>query len=267
MLFVNVLQTDSSILDFIRADYTFVNERLAKHYGLSGVKGPQFQWVSLQGTTRRGVLAHASVLALTSNPTRTSPVKRGKWVLETLLNAPPPPPPPNVPELKEGKELTGTLRQRLEQHRADALCASCHARMDPIGFALENFDALGAWRDKDGQEPIDSTSELTSGETIKGVADLANILSERKKEQFARCFADKMLAYALGRGVEFTDKCALDEIMKAAAQEDYRFSSIVLAIVHSTPFQKVRAAEAPFTKFQAPEKPQTSNARTRAPIE
>jgi hypothetical protein len=242
-LFASVMQSDSSILDFLNAHYTYVNERLAKHYGLTNIHGGEFERVSLQNTSRRGVLTHASVLALTSNPTRTSPVKRGKWVLETLLNAPPPPPLPDVPPLKEGKELTGTLRQRMEQHRADALCASCHARMDPLGFALENFDAIGAWRDKDGGQAIDASGELTSGEQIRGASDLAKILSERKKEQFVRCFAEKLLTYALGRGVEFTDKCALDEIVRSAAKEDYRFSSIVMAIVESVPFQKMRAVQ------------------------
>jgi hypothetical protein len=243
LLFLNVLQADRSIFDFLNADYTFVNERLAKHYGIDGTYGPEFERVSLQGTKRRGVLTHASVLTLTSNPTRTSPVKRGKWVLETLLNAPPPPPPPGVPELKEGKELTGTLRQRMEQHRADPLCASCHARMDPIGFALENFDALGAWREKDGKELIDANGQLTTGEEFHGALDLVKVLSEQKKEQFARCFVEKLLTYALGRGVEFTDKCAVDEIMRTAAREDYHFSSIALGIVKSTPFQKTRIAE------------------------
>ncbi len=243
MLFANVMQTDSSILDFLCADYTYVNERLAKHYGIAGIKGAEFERVSLAGTSRRGVLTHASILALTSNPTRTSPVKRGKWVIETLLNAPPPPPPPGVPELKEGKELTGTLRQRVEEHRANPLCASCHARMDPIGFALENFDAIGAWRDKDGKEPIDSTGELATGETIRGATELATLLAERKKEQFVRAFTEKLLIFALGRGAEFSDKCALNEITKATAKDDYRFSSVVLAIVKSTPFQMRRPAE------------------------
>ena len=242
LLFANVMQTDSSILDFLRADYTYVNERLAKHYGIDGIKGPDFERVSLRGTPRRGVLTHASVLALTSNPTRTSPVKRGKWVIENLLNTPPPPPPPDVPELKEGKELTGTLRQRMEEHRANPLCASCHARMDPIGFALENFDAIGMWRDKDGKEPIDSRSELATGETVRGATGLATILAEGKKEQFARAFAEKLLTYALGRGVELSDKCALDEMMRVTAADDYRFSSMVLAVVNSTPFQMQRTA-------------------------
>jgi hypothetical protein len=244
LLFLNVLEADRSIFDFLNADYTYVNERLAKHYRIDGVRGPEFQRVSLRNTSRRGVLTHASVLTLTSNPTRTSPVKRGKWVLETLLNAPPPPPPPDVPELKEGKELTGTLRQRMEQHRADTLCASCHARMDPIGFALENFDAVGAWREKDGKEPVDATGELATGEKIQGAADLAVTLAERKQEQFVRGFTEKLLMYALGRGLEFTDKCALDEITKAVAKQDHRFSAVVLAIVQSVPFQKQRTSNA-----------------------
>ncbi len=244
MLFANVMQTDSSILEFLDADYTYVNESLAKLYGISGVKGRDFERVSLRGTPRRGVLTHASVLALTSNPTRTSPVKRGKWVLETLLNAPPPPPPSEVPELKDGAELTGTLRQRMEQHRADALCASCHARMDPIGFGLENFDAIGAWRDQDGNEPVDASGELVTGEKFRDALGLARILAEQKKEQFARAFTERLLIYALGRGTEYADKCALDAITLMAAKENYRFTSIVLEIVRSTPFQKSRRGEA-----------------------
>jgi hypothetical protein len=240
LLFANVLMTDASVLELLTADYTYVNETLAKHYGIKGVKGPDFERVSLAGTPRRGVLGHASVLTLTSNPTRTSPVKRGKWVLETLLNAPPPPPPPDVPELKDSQELSGTLRQRLEQHRANALCASCHNRMDPIGFALEHFDAIGAWREKDGKEPIDAKGELTGGETVNGAVELTQLLALKKKEPFARAFTEKLFIYALGRGLEFSDKCAVDEVMRAAAREDYRFSAIVLGVARSVPFQKMR---------------------------
>jgi hypothetical protein len=228
------------VLEFLSADYTFANERLAKHYGLEGVHSAGFQRVSLSNTPRRGVLTHGSILALTSNPTRTSPVKRGKWVLDNLLNAPPPPPPPNVPELKEGKELTGTLRQRMEQHRADALCASCHARMDPIGFAFENFNGIGAWRDKEGDQAIDASGELLTGETFNSVSDFLTILAREKKDQFVRALADKMLTYALGRGLEYYDKCALDEITKNLAKDDYKFSSLIMAVVKSTPFQKRR---------------------------
>jgi len=241
LFFENVLREDRSVMEFLTADYTFVNGRLAKHYGISGVEGPDFRRVPLAGTPRRGVLGHASVLALTSNPTRTSPVKRGKWVLETLLNAPPPPPPPGVSELQdEGKELTGTLRQRLEQHRADALCASCHARMDPIGFGLENFDAIGAWRELDRKEPIDAAGELMTGEKFEGPLELTRILSEEKREQYLRCLAEKMLTYALGRGVESHDRCAVREIVAALEKNDGKFSALVLAITQSAPFQMRR---------------------------
>jgi hypothetical protein len=240
LLFEHVKRADRSIVDFLNADYTFINDRLAQHYGIGVILGAEFERVNLAGTPRRGVLGHGSVLTLTSNPTRTSPVKRGKWVLETLLNAPPPPPPPEVPELKDGKEITGTLRQRLEQHRADPLCSSCHARMDPIGFSLENFDATGAWREKDGPEDVDVTGVLATGERFTGARELADLLAGQKKEQFVRAFADRMLTFALGRGLEFYDKCALDEIVKAGSRQDYRFSAMVMAIVQSTPFQKER---------------------------
>ena len=250
LLFANVMQADRSILELLTADYTYVNERLARHYGIKGVKGPDFDRVSLAGTARRGVLTHAGVLALTSNPTRTSPVKRGKWVLETLLNAPPPPPPPNVPELKEGAELTGTLRQRLEQHRDNPLCASCHERMDPIGFAMEHFDAIGAWRAQDGKEPVDAAGALATGEKFNGAASLVEVLATQKRQQFIRAFAEKLLTYALGRGLEYADKCAVDEIVASAARDDHRFSAVVLSIVRSVPFQKQRA-ESPL-EFRRP---------------
>jgi hypothetical protein len=240
LFFERILRDDRSVLDLLNADYTFANERLAKHYGLEGVEGSEFRRVSLSGTPRRGILTHGSILALTSNPTRTSPVKRGKWVLDNLLNAPPPPPPPDVPELKEGKELKGTLRERMEQHRADSLCASCHARMDPIGFAFEHFDGIGGWREKEGEEKIDASGELLTGEKFDGHSEFISILAAQKKDQFVRAMADKMLTYALGRGLEYYDKCALDEITARLAKNDYRFSELVLGVVKSTPFQKRR---------------------------
>jgi len=206
---------------------------------MSTVKGEAFQRVSLKGTQRGGVLTHASVLAITSNPTRTSPVKRGKWVLENILGTPPPPPPPDVPELKEGKDavLTGSLRQRMEQHRANALCASCHARMDPIGFGFENYDAIGVWREKDGTFAIDPAGQLVSGESFRGPRELKEILLKRKRADFVRCLSEKMLTYALGRGLEYYDRCAVDEIAKGLAKNRYKFSSLVLEIARSTPFQ------------------------------
>ncbi len=242
LFFETIMREDRSLLEFLDARYTFLNERLARHYGISGVKGEAFQRVVFKRRQRGGLLTQASILTITSNPTRTSPVKRGKWVLENILGTPPPPPPPGVPELKEGQAaaLTGTLRQRMEQHRANALCASCHARMDPIGFGFENFDGLGAWREKDGNFPIDPAGQLVSGETFKGPADLKAILLKRKKDVFVRCLSEKMLTYALGRGLDYYDKCAVDEICKEVAKRKYKFTSLVLEVVKSTPFEKRR---------------------------
>jgi hypothetical protein len=246
-LFVESIMRDNhSVLEFLTGDYTFVNERLAKHYRIEGIKGDEFQRVSLAGTARKGILTQGAILTLTSNPTRTSPVKRGKWVLENLLNSPPPPPPPNVPVLSEAKEkvLSGTLRQRMEQHRANPTCASCHERMDPIGFGLENFDAIGAWREKDGKFAVDAGGTLITGESFKTAAELLDILGEKKRNDFVKCLIDKMLTYALGRGMDYFDRCALDQIAANVARHDYRFSSLVLEIVKSPPFQ-LRRGESP----------------------
>ena len=235
----HMIREDHSVLDLLDANYTFVDERLARHYGIAGVKGPEFQRVSLRGMPRSGVLTHGSILTLTSNPTRTSPVKRGKYILENILGAPPPPPPPDVPELKETK-LEGTLRQRMEQHRANPTCASCHARMDPIGFGFENFDGVGAFRQKEGDFPIDASGALVSGDSFNGASELSRILHKKKREEFARCLSEKMLTYALGRGLEFYDKCALDQITKGLARKNYKFSALVAGIVKSVPFQQRR---------------------------
>ena len=240
LFFQHIVHQDRSVLDFLDADYTFINERLSKHYGLSGITGDEFRKVSLAGTPRRGVLTQGSILTLTSNPTRTSPVKRGKWVLENLLNSPPPPPPPNVPELKAGKELTGTLRQRMEQHRDDPVCASCHARMDPIGFGLENFDGIGAFRVKDAGNDIDPSGKLVTGESFNGSLDFAKLLRQQKKEQFVKCLTEKLLTYSLGRGLEYFDKCAVDEISARVARKGYKFSELILEIAKSVPFQMRR---------------------------
>jgi hypothetical protein len=236
MFFDTIVREDRRILEFLDADYTFVNERLAKHYGLPGVKGPEFRKVSLAGTPRRGVLTQASILTVTSNPSRTSPVKRGKWILENILNTPPPPPPPDVPELDDGKELKGSLRQRMEQHRTNALCASCHQRLDPLGFGFENFDGIGGWRQREGKFAIDASGTLPGGETFNGPLELVAILKSRAAE-FRRCLAEKMLTYALGRGLEHYDRCAVDDICGAVVQGEDRFSSLVLAVVRSDPFQ------------------------------
>jgi hypothetical protein len=235
-----IMRQDRSVMDFLTADYTFVNEDLANFYGLNGVTGDAFQKVSLVGTPRRGVLTQGSVLVLTSNPTRTSPVKRGKWVLDNLLGTPPPPPPPNVPVLDEENQLTGTLRQQMEQHRANPTCASCHARMDPIGFGLENFDAVGQWRDKDGDAPVDASGTLSSGETFKNAADLMGILASKKKADFLRCLSEKMLTYGLGRGLEYYDRPATDKIIAEVDANGDKFSALITAVVDSVPFQQVR---------------------------
>lgn len=240
LFFQFIVQQNRSVLDFLDADYSFINERLARHYGLSGVTGDEFRKFSLVGTPRRGVLTQGSILTLTSNPTRTSPVKRGKWVLENLLNTPPPPPPPNVPELKAGKELTGTLRQKMEQHREDPVCASCHARMDPIGFGLENFDGIGAFRARDGGSEIDPSGKLVTGESFSGSLDFAKLLREHKKDQFVKCLIEKLLTYSLGRGLEYFDKCAVEEISGRVAKREYKFSELILEITRSVPFQMRR---------------------------
>ena len=235
--FAGVMRDNLPVTELIEADFTYLNERLAKFYGIAGVTGDHFRFVSLDGTPRGGLLTHASVLTVTSNPTRTSPVKRGKWILENLLNMPPPPAPPNVPELERGA-LKGTLRERMEQHRANPACATCHNMMDPLGFALENFDAVGRWRTKEGREVIDASGQLPDGTKFAGVADLRDNIAKNRREQFVRCLAEKMLIYALGRGTEYYDKCAIDKIVAECRTHDYRFAYMVAAIIASDPFQK-----------------------------
>lgn len=237
--FAAVVREDLSVLRILDADFTFVNESLARHYGLTGVEGDAFRRVSLQGTPRAGILTQGSVLAVTSNPTRTSPVKRGKFVLDNLLGAPPPPAPGDVPQLDDAtRQLTGTLRQRMEQHRSDPACAACHQLMDPLGFALEQFDAVGRFRTEDGGEPIDTAGELPSGERFSGLDELRALLLETKRDDFSRCLVEKTLVYALGRGLEYYDQCAVQKIAQALEQDDYRFSRLVLEVVKSEPFQK-----------------------------
>jgi hypothetical protein len=244
MFFQTIVKEDRSIVDFLKGDFTFLNERLAKHYGLEDkakLNGDEFVRVSLAGSPRRGVLSQASVLTLTSNPERTSPVKRGKWILENILGAPPPDPPPDVPQLDATQKAQPnlTLRQQLEVHRQNAVCASCHKTMDALGFGLENFDAVGRWRDKDGKDPIDSSGILPNGDKFKGPSELTGVLVQRKQE-FARCFTEKMMVYALGRGLAPYDRCAAQEIVKAADQDQFKFSALVTQIVLSDPFRKRR---------------------------
>ena len=235
LLFSSILGENRSVLELLGADYTYLDGRLAKHYGIEGVSGNEFKKVDLMGK-RRGVLMHGSILLLTSNPTRTSPVKRGKWVLENLLAEPPPPPPPNVPELGAAGETLGTLRQQMEQHRVNPNCAVCHVKMDAVGFGLENFDAIGAWRDADGREKIDPSGILPGGRTFSGPLDLVQILVEDKKAEFARCLSLKMLTYALGRGLGVADRCTVSSIVDNLAKDDYRFATLIKSIVTSPPF-------------------------------
>ena len=240
---LTLVREDRSLLQLLDADYTYLNERLAKHYDIDGVTGDEFRRVRLEPDGRRGgVLAHASILTITSNATRTSPVNRGKWVLEQILGTPPPPPPPDVEELEETKEATETasLRERMEMHRASPDCAGCHAKMDPIGFALENYDAIGRWRDTDGDFPIDPSGKLTGGITVTSPADLRRALAANEK--FIETLCENMLTYALGRGTEYYDKCAVDLVIEQLKATDYRFSTLVTAIVLSEPFLKRQLA-------------------------
>lgn len=242
LLLESVIREDRSVLDLLRADYTFLNERLAKHYGIPNVYGTRFRRVTLpSGSVRGGLLRHGSVLTVTSYATRTSPVIRGKWILENVLAMPPPPPPADVPELKDNT-VSGKLsvRERLAEHRANPACASCHNPMDPLGFALENYDAVGRWRTRDGGEPIDPSGELADGTHVDGVAGLERALLHRP-ELFAGALAEKLLTFALGRGVEHYDAPAIREIVRQAAADDFRFSSLILGVTGSMPFQKRRS--------------------------
>ena len=235
LFFESMIRENRSVLEFLNADFTFVNERLARHYGIPGVSGSEFQQVALQAD-RRGVLTHASILMLTSNPTRTSPVKRGKWILDNILAEPPPAPPANVPELEEGAETLGSLREQMEQHRSNPACSVCHLKMDAIGFGLENFDAIGAWRDRDGRFDIDASGELPGGRKFGGAVDLMEILVQEKKTEFCRCLAGKMLTYALGRGLSSYDRCTINDVVQNLAENEYRFEALITAIVTSAPF-------------------------------
>ena len=237
LFFDNILRDDRSVLDLLDGKYTFLNGRLANFYGIPGVEGPTFRKVDLTGTPRGGVLTQASVLTVTSYANRTSPVLRGKWILENFFNAAPPPPPPGVPNLDVSTVGSdASLRQQLEAHRKNPTCASCHARMDPLGFGLENFDATGAWRDNDGKIAIDSSGSLPDGRTFKGPDGLKGIL-KTDRNIFAQCLTAKLLTYALGRGLERSDNATEKTITQHVAANDYRFSNLILEIVNSKPFQ------------------------------
>ena len=244
LLFESLMREDRSVVDLLRADYTFVNERLARHYGIPNVYGSHFRRVPVTDEARKGLLGHGSILTLTSHATRTSPVVRGKWILENILGTPPPPPPPDVPALKENEkgQKPKTMREQLAEHRANPACASCHKIMDPIGFALENFDAVGAWRSEDAGTPIDASGELSDGTHVDGVVTLRKALLSRP-DLFAGTMTEKLLVYALGRGLDHHDMPVVRAILHEAAANEYRFSSLILGIVRSVPFQMRMKAE------------------------
>jgi hypothetical protein len=243
-----VLLEDASLLDLIDADYTFLNERLAAHYGIDGVYGDTFRRVALEDPQRRGLLGHGSILFETSVANRTSPVFRGKWIMTNIFNSPPSPPPPNVPALEDGSPTSAplTVRERLERHREDPVCAGCHATMDPPGFALENFDAIGRWRVTDAGRPVDATGMLTDGTVVDGPVALREAILSRP-EIFVGTVTQKLLTYALARGLEPSDMPTVRAIVRDAADDDYRFSALVLGIVRSTPFRMQDAAPAAAT--------------------
>jgi mono/diheme cytochrome c family protein len=236
LFFHHILEEDRSLLDFLDASYTFLNERLASHYGIRDVTGTHFRKVDMSSTGRRGILSHASVLTVSSYGNRTSPVLRGKWILENLLNAPPPPPPPNVPSLDESAVGTSaSLREQLEQHRKNPTCASCHARMDPLGFGLENYDAVGARRTQDGTFAVDASGTLPNGKKFSGSEELIRILRQ-DENAFIECLTEKLMIYALGRPLERADRPAIRQIVARAASDNYKFSSVLLGIIESRPF-------------------------------
>jgi hypothetical protein len=244
MLFGSIVREDRSLLDLLTADYTFVNDRLARHYGMEGIYGSHFRRVPVENDARRGILGHGSILLVTSLPERTSPVQRGVWVLENVVGAPIPTPPPVVPALEEQagtKNHPRTLREQMQLHNARPFCAGCHKIMDPVGFAMENFDAIGRWRTEEHGVPIDASARLVDGTEIDGMVDLRNALL-KYSDRFVQTATEKLMTYALGRGVEYYDMPTVRAIARGAAKNDYRFSSIILGIVESDAFQ-MRAAE------------------------
>jgi hypothetical protein len=246
LFFESIVRENRSVLDLLDADYTFLNERLARHYGITGVYGERFRRVSLPpDSVRRGLLGQGSILTDTSRSNRTSPVIRGKWILENIFGTPPPPPLPNVPELKEERNPAKVLpmREQMAQHRANPVCASCHAQMDELGFALENFDAVGEWRDIDAAgSPIDASAKLPDGTKFAGPVELRKILLNHA-DDFLTTLTEKLVTYALGRGLEAADAPAIRQIKRDAARANYRFGALIQGIVSSTPFQMRMAQE------------------------
>jgi len=245
LLVESQVKDDHSVSDLLTSDYTFLNQRLAEHYGIKGVYGNEFRRVKLEDPRRFGLLGQASILALTSYPNRTAPTIRGKWVLEQLLGTPPPPPPPNVPSLKEDASTQKlTMRERMEAHRVNPACAACHKMMDPLGFALDNFDGIGGWRDSTGpgSGPIDSSGSLPDGTAFNGPDGLRDVLM-KKRDMFVETFTERLLTYALGRGVEEYDYPVIRKIVRDASADNQKWSSIILNIVNSTPFQMRRVKD------------------------
>jgi hypothetical protein len=241
------IRADRPVGELLTANYTFLNERLARHYGIGQVYGSHFRRVAYPDERRAGLLGHGSVLTVTAYANRTSPVIRGKWLLENLLGAPPPPPPPNVPALRENDEggTPTTVRERIEQHRKNPVCASCHAQMDPLGFALENFDAVGKWRtlDAEARTPIDASGTLVDGQAFNGPAEFRRLLAAREAD-FTATVTAKLLTYALGRGVEYYDMPVVRQILRQAAGQQGRWSALITGIVESAPFQQRMARRA-----------------------
>jgi hypothetical protein len=238
MLLESIVREDRSVIDLLNADYTFVDETLAKHYGIPNVRGSRFRRVAIADEARRGLLGQGSFLLVTSVANRTSPVSRGKWVLENLMGVPPPLPPPNVPAIDESPEAAkaSSLRQKMEIHRGNPTCAACHRIMDPIGFTLENFDLVGRWRTRDGNAPIDATSQLFDGTPLDGPVSLRKALLARS-DVFVRTATEKLMTYGTGRALKYYDMPVVRQVVRDAAKNDYRFSSLVLGIVKSDPFQ------------------------------
>ncbi len=246
LFFESIIREDHNALDLLNADYTFVDERLARHYGIPNIYGSQFRRVTLPGNDRRGLLGQGSILLVTSVSNRTSPVARGKWVLENILGSPPPLPPPNVPALEDTGKTGGpapvSVRQKMELHRSNPVCAACHKIMDPIGFSLENFDLTGKWRTKDEGVAVDASGQMVDGTKLNGPASLREALLSRP-DVFVSTLTEKLLTYATGRGLKYYDMPAVRAIVRDAAAKDYRFSSLILGIVESPPFQLRKKSE------------------------
>ena len=247
LFFRHLVDENRPAVELITADYSFVNDRLAKFYGVKNFQGKEFRKVSLEGSPRLGgILTHGSFLVATSNPTRTSPVKRGLYVLENLLGTPPPPAPPNIPDLDAARKPDGkvlTMREMLKHHRAKPLCNSCHARMDPIGLALENYNAIGQWRSAEGKKPLDTAGVLVTGEKFEGVAGLKKVFAGPRKKDFHRCLTEKLLTFSLGRGVEYYDAPAVDGIIDKAEKARGGMRDFIYGVIESAPFQLKRVGE------------------------